>query len=57
MSSVRVIVVSDSHLSNRTPEASANWDAVVDHVAAERPDLVVHAGDISVVGHDRVEDL
>jgi 3',5'-cyclic AMP phosphodiesterase CpdA len=57
MSSVRVIVVSDSHLSNRTPEASANWDAVVDHVAAERPDLVVHAGDISVDGHDRVEDL
>ena len=45
-----MIVVSDSHLSDRTPEATAHWDAVVDHVAAAGPDLVVHAGDISTDG-------
>jgi 3',5'-cyclic AMP phosphodiesterase CpdA len=57
MPAVRVTVVSDSHLSERTPEAAANWDAVVDHVAATRPDLVVHAGDISADGSSRPADL
>jgi 3',5'-cyclic AMP phosphodiesterase CpdA len=57
VASARVIVVSDSHLSDRTPEASAHWDAVVDHVAAAEADLVVHAGDISADGSDRPGDL
>lgn len=52
-----MIVVSDSHLSDRTPEAAANWDAVIEHVAAVGPDLVVHAGDISADGGDRADDL
>jgi 3',5'-cyclic AMP phosphodiesterase CpdA len=50
-------VVSDSHLSRRTPEALSNWDAVVDHIAADRPDLVVHAGDVSTDGAERADDL
>lgn len=57
MGFARVTVVSDSHISDRTPEASANWDAVVDHVAATGPDLVVHAGDVSADGSRRPEDL
>jgi 3',5'-cyclic AMP phosphodiesterase CpdA len=48
--SVRVTVVSDSHLSERMPEASANWRAAVGHIAAAPPDVVVHAGDISTDG-------
>jgi hypothetical protein len=50
-------VVSDSHLSERTPEASANWGAVVDDVAADAPDLVVHTGDISADGARLPADL
>ena len=57
MGTVRVMVVSDSHLSESTPEATANWDAVVDHVARVAPDLVVHAGDISADGSRRTDDL
>jgi 3',5'-cyclic AMP phosphodiesterase CpdA len=57
MSAARVIVVSDSHLSARTPEATAHWDALVEHVAAAAPDLVVHAGDISTDGEVVPEDL
>jgi len=57
MSAARVIVVSDSHLSARTPEADAHWDAVVDHVTSVAPDLVVHAGDISTDGEVVPEDL
>ncbi|HEX6420490.1 MAG TPA: metallophosphoesterase, partial [Acidimicrobiales bacterium] len=50
MTPPRLLVVSDTHLSPRTPEADTNWDAVVRHVAATRPDLVVHAGDVSLDG-------
>ena len=57
MATVRVMVVSDSHLSDSTPEATANWDAVVDHVARRAPDLVVHAGDVSADGSRRTDDL
>lgn len=51
------MVVSDTHLSPRTPEADANWDAVVAQVVADPPAVVVHAGDISTDGADRSEDL
>jgi 3',5'-cyclic AMP phosphodiesterase CpdA len=47
---VRIAVVTDSHLG---PEAGAfndNWRAVRAFVAAERPDLTVHLGDITVDG-------
>lgn len=42
-----LMVVSDSHLSPESPEALANWDLVVEAVDAARPDLVVHAGDLT----------
>jgi 3',5'-cyclic AMP phosphodiesterase CpdA len=54
---LRVTVVSDSHLSARTPEAGANWQAVVDDAAHDPPDLVVHAGDIAADGAGRPDDL
>jgi 3',5'-cyclic AMP phosphodiesterase CpdA len=50
MVAIRVLVVSDSHLSPRTPEAVANWDSVVAHIATDRPDIVVHTGDVSTDG-------
>lgn len=52
-----MLVVSDSHLSPRTPEAAENWDAVLRHAAATPPDLVIHAGDITADGADRDADL
>jgi predicted phosphodiesterase len=53
----RVVVVSDTHLSVRAPEAEHNWSAVLRHVEKTRPDLVVHAGDLSLQGADVAEDL
>ena len=53
----RLIVVSDSHLSERTPEADQNWSAVLRHVDEARPDLVVHAGDLSLDGAHDPADL
>jgi 3',5'-cyclic AMP phosphodiesterase CpdA len=53
----RVVVVSDSHFSDRTPEADRNWSAVLRHVEAVRPDLVVHVGDVTVDGAHRPAEL
>lgn len=50
-------VVADSHLSARTPEAVANWEAVAKAVHAGRPDLVLHLGDASLDGSSGDEDL
>ena len=52
-----VTVVSDTHLSPRAPEADANWDAVVDHVARTLPDLVLHLGDLTLDGMNDVSEL
>jgi 3',5'-cyclic AMP phosphodiesterase CpdA len=57
MAVTRVLVVSDSHMSARTPEAASNWEAVVAHIAATRPDHVVHCGDITADGSGHPEDL
>ena len=57
MAAARVLVVSDSHLSPRTPEAHEHWDAVLAQVDADPPDLVVHAGDVSTDGALRPADL
>lgn len=46
----RVFVVSDTHLSPRAPTAESNWAAVAQEVAARRPELVVHAGDLTLDG-------
>jgi 3',5'-cyclic AMP phosphodiesterase CpdA len=54
---VQIIIMSDSHLSPHAREAQINWDAVVHHVAAARPDLVLHLGDLSLDGANDPEDL
>ena len=57
MAAARVILVSDSHLSPSAPKAAANWDAVVDYVAACAPDLVIHLGDLSLDGARDAADV
>lgn len=52
-----ILLVSDSHLSPRTPEAQANWDAVVSYVDRHRPDLVVHTGDVTLDGMSHPDEL
>lgn len=57
MATTSVILVSDTHLSASAPHAQANWDAVVSHVGACAPDLVIHLGDLSQDGGHRAADL
>jgi 3',5'-cyclic AMP phosphodiesterase CpdA len=54
---VRVVLVSDTHLSPATPEAEANWEAVLRHVGAAAPDIVIHLGDLTLDGAHNADDL
>jgi 3',5'-cyclic AMP phosphodiesterase CpdA len=52
-----MLVVSDTHLSDRTPTAVTNVAALVEHDRSSRFDAVVHLGDIAVDGPGRPDDL
>ena len=54
---MRVILVSDTHLSPSAPEAQANWEAVLRHVAAAAPDVVLHLGDLTQDGARSADEL
>ncbi len=57
VATARVILVSDSHLTPRAPEATANWEAVLRHVTASAPDMLIHLGDLSMDGANDPGDL
>ena len=57
VNAVRVVVVSDTHLSLTTPEAAANWDCIVHYVTEATPDLVIHLGDLTLDGSHSRNDL
>jgi 3',5'-cyclic AMP phosphodiesterase CpdA len=44
------VVVSDSHLTTRVANTDRNWAAALRHIESAEPDLVVHAGDVSMDG-------
>ncbi len=57
MTALRVILVSDTHLSPAAPEATANWDAVLRYVGSATPDVVIHLGDLTLDGAHDPADL
>lgn len=57
MDPAHLLVVSDTHLSPRAPEAASNWEAVLAHAAATGPDLVVHLGDLTLDGSGDPQEL
>jgi 3',5'-cyclic AMP phosphodiesterase CpdA len=54
---VRIAQISDTHLSPARPFFRANFDRVAEHLAAERPDLVINTGDLALDGADSDDDL
>jgi 3',5'-cyclic AMP phosphodiesterase CpdA len=54
---LRVIQISDTHLSRQKPHFAGNWPPLAAWIAAERPDLVIHTGDLTVDGADTEDDL
>jgi 3',5'-cyclic AMP phosphodiesterase CpdA len=53
----RIAQITDTHLSEEHPEFTANFDALVEHLRADAPDLVVHTGDVSAHGELAGDDL
>jgi 3',5'-cyclic AMP phosphodiesterase CpdA len=54
---MRIIQISDTHLSPGKSHFGDNWAPFAAWIAAERPDLVIHSGDVTVDGADVEEDL
>lgn len=57
MQRFRVWQVSDTHLSASHAYFYDNWQVFLDEVEAERPDLVVHSGDLTFNAPDVSDDL
>ena len=54
---LRVIQVSDTHLSRLKPQFAGNWPPLAQWIVAQRPDLVIHSGDLTIDGADTEADL
>jgi alkaline phosphatase D len=54
---MRIIQISDTHLSPGKAHFTDNWVPLARWIAEQRPDLVIHTGDVTVDGADVEEDL
>ncbi len=54
---LRIVQISDTHLSRRRPFFHHNWELLVDLLADEACDLIVCSGDMSVDGSDFEDEL
>jgi 3',5'-cyclic AMP phosphodiesterase CpdA len=54
---MRVVQISDTHLSRGKAHFADNWPPLVRWIAALHPDLVIHTGDVTVDGADIDDDL
>lgn len=54
---VRIVQVSDTHVSAERAYFLDNWDVFVELMQTDRPDLVVHSGDLSFDGAGDDRDL
>src|SRR5690606_16939275 len=54
---VRIIQITDTHLSPLNPHFNRNWQPLVAWIEEQKPDLIIHTGDVSVDGADIEADL
>lgn len=54
---MRIIQISDTHLSRGKPHFTDNWPPLAAWIAAQKPDLVIHAGDVTIDGAHVEDDL
>jgi 3',5'-cyclic AMP phosphodiesterase CpdA len=54
---MRIIQISDTHLSLGKPHFTDNWAPLARWIVEQRPDLVIHTGDVTVDGADVEEDM
>jgi len=54
---LRLVQISDTHLSRRKAHFAGNWSPLAAWTAAQRPDFVIHTGDLTIDGADTEDDL
>ncbi|HZR89313.1 MAG TPA: metallophosphoesterase [Bradyrhizobium sp.] len=57
MSEFRLTQISDTHLARRLTRLTRNFERVVEHIAATRPDLVINTGDLAFDAPTNPDDL
>ena len=57
MSALKIIQVSDTHLSRKWAYFQDNWEAFLDCINDERPDFIFVTGDMCFNGSKRADDL
>ena len=57
MTEFRLTQISDTHLARRLAKLTANFERVVEHIDATRPDLVINSGDLAFDAPTHPEDL
>src|SRR5262245_24708214 len=54
---IRIVQVSDTHVSRKRAYFVDNWDVFVDEMSRTRPDRIVHSGDVAFDGAADGDDL
>jgi 3',5'-cyclic AMP phosphodiesterase CpdA len=54
---MRIIQITDTHLSRNKPHFADNWAPLARWIGAQRPDLVIHTGDVTVDGAEVEDDM
>jgi alkaline phosphatase D len=54
---IRIVQISDTHLSREKAHFAGNWAPLAAWIREQKPDLVIHTGDLTVDGADSEEDL
>jgi 3',5'-cyclic AMP phosphodiesterase CpdA len=54
---MRIVQISDTHLSREKPQFFDNWAPLAAWIADQHPDLVIHTGDVTVDGAGVEADL
>lgn len=54
---MKIIQITDTHLSPRKLHFNDNWEPLARWIESERPDFVIHTGDLSIDGADFEEDV
>lgn len=57
MSVLRLAQISDTHLGPEYPQLDKNFDRLCAHLDAERPDVVIHTGDVAFDGTGKADNL
>jgi 3',5'-cyclic AMP phosphodiesterase CpdA len=54
---VRIVQVSDTHVSRKRSYFFDNWEVFIDEMRSQSPDLIVHSGDVSFDGAGDEDDI